>query len=59
MKEINEAEIWLSEAKGLLESEIEKREKYTIAVAAAIHSLIRANDAMTLKFLNRTARRQN
>lgn len=55
MRELNEAEFWLQSAKNLFNSEIETSEKYTVIVAQSIHSIIRANDALTLKFLNKRA----
>lgn len=55
MRELNEAEFWLQSAKTLFNSEIQNSEKYTVVVAQAIHSIIRANDALTLKFLNKRA----
>ncbi len=55
MREINEAEFWLQSAKNLSDSENLSREKYTVAVAQCIHSIIRSNDALTLKFLGRRA----
>lgn len=35
----------------------EHEERFTVAVAQAIHSLIRANDALTLKYLRKRATR--
>lgn len=55
MREINEAEFWLRSAKNLLDYDIQESEKYTVVVAQSIHSIIRANDALTLKFLNKRA----
>ncbi len=55
MKELKEAEVWLESAKSALNSGVAEREKYTVVVAQAIHSIIRANDALTVKFLGRQA----
>jgi len=55
MREIVEAEFWLQSAKNLFSSEIQTPEKYTVIVAQCIHSIIRANDALTLKFLKKRA----
>ena len=55
MREAKEAEFWLQSAKNLFNSEFVSREKYTVVVAQSIHSIIRANDALTLKFLNKRA----
>ncbi len=35
------------------------REKYTVIVAECIHSIIRANDALTMEFLGRKASRHD
>lgn len=59
MKELKEADFWLWSAKNLLKSESTDREKYTVVVAHAIHSIIRANDALTLKFLGKRAIRHD
>ena len=59
MRELKEAEFWLESAKNLMESANSDRERYTVAVAQAIHSIIRANDALTLKFLKRRAMRHD
>jgi hypothetical protein len=59
MRELKEAEFWLQSAKELLDSKNPDREKYTVVVAQAIHSIIRANDAMTLKFLGERAFRHD
>lgn len=48
MRELKEAEFWLQSANKLLNSKNPDREKYTVVVAQTIHSIIRANDAMTL-----------
>lgn len=59
MRELKEAEFWLQSASELLDSKNLDREKYTVVVAQAIHSIIRANDAMTLKFLGKRALRHD
>ena len=40
-------------------SEESEREKYTVAVAMTIHSIIKANDALTVKFMNKRAIRHD
>lgn len=59
MSDIREAEFWLESARSLLNSPYEDSEKYTVAVAQAIHSIIKANikanDALTMKFLGKRA----
>ena len=54
MKELKEAEAWLYGAKALSESNLPE-EKYTVVVAMCVHSIIKANDALTSRFLFRTA----
>ena len=59
MKELKEAEVWLESAKKALDTGIADREKYTVVVAQAIHSIIRANDALTLTLLGKQAMRHD
>lgn len=59
MREINEAEDWLRSAKTLLEGSSTSRERYTVIVAQCIHSIIRANDALSMNFLGRQAIRHD
>ncbi|MFH1773570.1 MAG: hypothetical protein ABH874_01230 [Methanobacteriota archaeon] len=59
MRELKEAEFWLESAKQLLSSESLDNEKYTVVIAQSIHSIIRANDALTTKFLNKRAIRHD
>lgn len=56
MREIEEAKAWLAGAKHLVDSE-GGRERLTVAVAMSIHSIIRANDALTMRFLKRRSTR--
>ncbi len=51
---IKEAESWLDGAKGTAEAG-----DCNVACAMAIHSIIRTNDALTLRFLGRTATRHD
>lgn len=55
MKELKESEFWLDGAKNLLNSEAKDPEKYTVIVAQSVHSIIRANDALTMRLLNKRA----
>lgn len=48
-KALKEAEGWLESAKNMLQK-ADSSEIYTVVVAECIHSIIRANDALTLKF---------
>src|SRR3990167_6129808 len=38
---------------------LESKDKYAVAVSMAIHSIIKANDALTFKFMNITAKRHD
>ncbi|MDI6708896.1 MAG: HEPN domain-containing protein [Candidatus Thermoplasmatota archaeon] len=57
-KALKEAEYWLRAAKNTLES-AESEEAYTVCIAQAIHSIIKANDALTIKYLGETAHRHD
>ncbi|MDP7081197.1 MAG: hypothetical protein QF415_14980 [Candidatus Undinarchaeales archaeon] len=59
MKELREAEFWLISARRLINESSDAREKYTVIVAQCIHSIIRANDALTMKFLRKNAARHD
>lgn len=54
---LEQAELWLTAAKHTFELPGESRNKYTVASALAIHATIKANDALTARFLGRVARR--
>ena len=56
MSDLNEAEIWFEAAKAVYGS-ARGREKYTVAVAQAIHALTKANDALTVKYLGLRSKR--
>lgn len=55
----NQAKLWLKGAIYIANHEGEDRDKYPVAVAMLVHSIIKANDALTFKFLNTTARRHD
>lgn len=59
MSELKEAERWLESANLLVNSGPDDSSKYTVAIAQAIHAIIRANDALTARFLHRTAMRHD
>jgi len=59
MREVKEAEFWLKSAKDLFDSNKPNSEKYTVVTAQVIHSIIKANDALTLKFLRKRAIRHD
>jgi len=54
-----QANLWLEGAKYIANYSSEGKDKYIVAVAMAIHSIIKANDALTFKFMNITARRHD
>ena len=55
----NQAKLWLEGAKFIAGYQSEDRDKYSIGVAMLVHAVIKANDALTFKFLNTTARRHD
>jgi len=54
-----QAKLWLEGAKYIANHNSETRDKYTVAIAMIIHAIIKANDALTFKFMNITARRHD
>ena len=52
-----QAKMWLEGARHIASSAA--KERYAVAIAMAIHAIIKANDALTIKFLNTTARRHD
>lgn len=57
MRELEEAESWLDAAKFTLGNTSRGRSRFTVAVAQSIHALIKANDALTMRFLGRRSTR--
>ncbi len=57
MREIAEAGSWLASAKLTLPDSSQGPERYTVVVAQCIHALIRANDALTVRYLGRRSTR--
>ena len=55
MRDVKEAEAWLESARALLERVEMGDERYTVMVAQSIHSIIRTNDSLTIKFLGKQA----
>lgn len=55
----NQAQFWLKAAKNTLEDPSNSNEKYAVGVAQAIHAIIKANDALTSKYLNQVAQRHD
>jgi len=56
LSDLEEAEAWYESAMATFKSN-RGREKFTVAVAQAIHALIRANDALTTKYLDKRSTR--
>lgn len=56
MSDLEEADAWYESAIATFESD-RGRERFTVAVAQAIHALIRANDALTTKYLGKRSTR--
>jgi uncharacterized protein (UPF0332 family) len=56
MTDLEEAEAWLASARYVLD-EGGARARYTVVVAECIHAMIKANDALTLRFLRRRSTR--
>lgn len=54
-----QAKLWLEAAKYIANYNIENKDKYTVAIAMTIHAIIKANDALTFKFMNVSARRHD
>lgn len=57
MRELDEAEAWLSAAEDTIAGGTGGRARYTTAVATTIHAMIRANDALTVRYLGRRSTR--
>lgn len=55
MSDINEARFWLEGAKFMLDYESDGREKFIVAAAMCVHSIIKANDEICMKFLGERA----
>jgi len=56
LSELEEADAWYESAVATFKSS-RGREKFTVAVAQAIHALIKANDALTAKYLGQRSTR--
>ena len=55
-RHFEQGRIWLKAAISVA-GEGESKERHAVAIAMLVHSIIKANDALTLKYLNTTARR--
>ena len=54
-----QAKFWLEGAKFIANYSSENKDKYAVSVSMAIHAIIKANDALTFKFMNITAKRHD
>ena len=59
MKELNEAKYWLLGAKYVFSVDMKEIERFTVVVSMCVHAIIRANDALTFKFLKKRAFRHD
>jgi hypothetical protein len=54
-----QAKIWLNGASLVANLDCGGDDKYAVAVSMAVHAIIKANDSLTYKFFNATARRHD
>jgi len=54
-----QAKFWLEGAKHTAALSSENKDKYSVSVSMIIHAIIKANDALCIKFLNTTARKHD
>ncbi|HIH13540.1 TPA: hypothetical protein HA242_07495 [Candidatus Woesearchaeota archaeon] len=54
-----QAKLWLEGAKYIASCATEDNNKYAVAVAMAVHSIIKANDTLTYKYLQEVAKRHD
>ncbi|MDO8642695.1 MAG: hypothetical protein Q7R76_03860 [Candidatus Woesearchaeota archaeon] len=54
-----QAKLWLEGACHIANHTTQQNDKYAVAIAMAIHAIIKANDALTFKYMNITARRHD
>ncbi|HII72242.1 TPA: HEPN domain-containing protein [Candidatus Woesearchaeota archaeon] len=56
---LNQASLWLKAAGYILDADDAPNEKNIVSTALAIHAIIKANDALTFKFFQITAKRHD
>lgn len=56
---LEQAKRWLQAAEYLAITPPDNQEKWSVAVAMLVHAIIKANDALTTKYLNSTPRRHD
>ena len=54
-----QAKFWLEGAQYVANLSSEDKNKYSVGVAMAVHAIIKANDSLTFKFMNVTAKRHD
>ena len=54
-----QARLWLQAAIFISNTDADSSPKYGVAIAMLVHAAIKANDSLTLKFMNTTARRHD
>ena len=54
-----QAKLWLKGAEYIAEYNSSTKDKYVVAVAMTIHTILKTNDALTFKFDGKTARRHD
>ena len=54
-----QARLWLAAAEYIANRDQEGSDKYSVATAMLIHAILKANDSLTTKFLQRTARKHD
>ncbi|MDP3639729.1 MAG: hypothetical protein Q8R53_00815 [Nanoarchaeota archaeon] len=54
-----QARVWLAGAEYIAQLANAESENFSVAVAMLVHAIIKANDALTFKFMNMTARRHD
>ncbi len=57
-RHLQQAKLWFEAALHTADQET-NGEQYAVAVAMTVHAIIKANDALTWKFLNQVARRHD
>ena len=56
---LEQARFWLQASEYIRDRDSQKKERFIVSVAMAIHAIIKANDALTYSFLRTTARRHD
>ena len=54
-----QAKVWLEGAKYIALKKEEHADKYSVAVAMLVHAILKANDAITTKYLAKTAKKHD